>query len=202
MSTFIERILHQSPDWLIGERGLAAGFVGCVWSLTGDLGSHVMTLATMFGRVKYEGMPPDALPLFGWERLMSRYSADTDATYQTRLGEAWDVHRLAGTAAGISGQFEAAGYPGATVETTFDGVSAPNWSTFWVRLPEGSHSVTAAGTPVGSFDVGDGTLVGPDGIDLETLDTWGHIIRTQKPVDWICGGIIAEIPGDEILIRI
>jgi hypothetical protein len=202
VSTFIERILRQSPQWLIGENGLAAGFVGCVWSLTGDLGAHTMTLATMFGRVKYDGMPPDALPLFGWERLLSRYPADTDATYQERLGDAWDAHSKAGTAEGIQLQFAAAGYAGASVITTFDGVSDPNWSTFWVELPSGSHPITAPGPAIGAFAIGDGTIIGPVGLTPLVQATWAGIVRDRKPVDWRCGGVIAVMPGDDILVEV
>jgi hypothetical protein len=191
--TFREWIESISPSWLLGD--LSGAFVGVVFSQVADTLAEGMSLAVRMGWMLDPESPPDVLPLIGQERGMQRYPGESNAQHRARLHGAWDAYPQAGTVHAIVSQFAAAGYP---VEVRkLPGRMGPDgnpwWSQFWVVFPYGSHPVTGASALVGSFNVGDGTLVGPLGLTLDFLALIRGIVRNWKSSRWICRGFVFQL---------
>lgn len=136
--------------------------------------------------------PPDVLRYVGKEVLIERYPTDTNATYKARIQNAWVDWDRAGTKPAIISQLELAGFPGAQI---FRWNTGGVWSEFVVFFPAGTHTVTSSGPLIGSFTVGDGTVIGPEGITPTELNTIRKIIRLWKPGRWVCKHIVWEISG-------
>ncbi len=134
----------------------------------------------------------DALRPAGAELSLPRYPNETWPQYHARLARAWQDWPFAGDEAPIIAQLAAAGFPGAQIFYTIDGT---NWSRFTVFFPPGTHTVTAAGPLVGSFIVGDGTIVGPVGITPAQLHTIRAVIAKWKPGHWVCEKIVFQLSG-------
>lgn len=136
--------------------------------------------------------PPDAVSLVGKEVMIPRYATDTNETYRERVQNAWVDWERGGTSLAIISQLEKAGFPGAQI---FRWVTDDNWSEFVVFFPEGTHTVTSNGPTVGSFTVGDGTIIGPVGITPTQLATLKGIIKQWKSGRWKCLWVVWEISG-------
>lgn len=144
------------------------------------------------------GPAADALGPAGQELSLPRYPLETDEQYETRLGRAWQDWPFAGDELTIIAQLAAAGWPGAQIYDPRHWPTAEPtgyWSQFWVFFPAGTHPVTSPGPLVGSFTVGDGTIIGPEGITPEQIYTLRAIVRKWKPGDWVCRGFYFEISG-------
>lgn len=141
---------------------------------------------------------PDALPYAGAEVGMARYATETDAQYQARIARAWPDYQRAGTRQTIIAQLEAAGYPGAVIDSKAE---AEGWAyavavrEFRVTFPLGTHWVTSAGPTFGSFTFGDGTRFGAYPMTTAQIVTMRAIIKKWKPANWACSEIRFELPG-------
>jgi len=146
-----------------------------------------------------DDVPQDALAPLGEELLLERYPVEDDAQYKARLDLTWPTWQDAGGPQVLVDQLTAAGFPGVQIKTPLDWPTEPpvGYSTqFWVFFPEGTHTVTGVAPLVGSFVVGDGTIIGLSGISFERILLLRKIIRKFKPGTWICRSILFEItPG-------
>ena len=136
--------------------------------------------------------PPDAVALVGKEVLIPRYPTDTNETYRARVQNAWVDWDQGGTEEAIINRLTLAGNPDAEI---FRWVNDGSWSEFIVFFPAGSHNVTSDGPTIGSFTVGDGTILGPEGITPVELSTLKGIIKQWKPGQWKCLWVVWEISG-------
>lgn len=142
-----------------------------------------------------DGPAYDALEPAGHELSLPRYPNETWRQYHGRLQSAWDVWPYAGDESVIISQLAALGYPGAVIYyTIYLGDLPASWSQFVVFYPLGTHHV---GQPkeVGTFTVGDGTVIGPTGITIAEIATFRAIINKFKPGHWICPAVIFELSG-------
>jgi hypothetical protein len=136
--------------------------------------------------------PPDAVALVAKEVLIPRYATDTNETYKDRVQNAWVDWERGGTDQAVITQLELAGFPGAQIfRWTING----SWSEFVVFYPDGTHTVTSDGSEIGSFTVGDGTIIGPEGITVVGLTTIKDIIKQWKPGQWKCLQVLWELSG-------
>lgn len=186
-----------------------------------DLGAQAVTDAVRGAWIGVgDGPAPDALGVIARELNLLRYPSETWDQHYARQLRAWDDWLTAGDEQAIIGQLTAAGFPGALIKTPQDWPTkapAPYWSQFWVLFPAGTHSVTGPGKIIGdgaiplvgdfavgdgtylgtgaSWFIGDGTLIGPDGLSPLNLLTMRRIIRKFKPAHWVCRLIMFEVSG-------
>jgi hypothetical protein len=177
---------------------------GVLCSLHGDQIADGMSLALKLAWIAEPDSPDDVLPLIASERGMPRYPGETAAQHRSRLRDAWNAYKFAGSEGTIVAQFAHAGYPG--TEITFDaaalgpnGEPAPYWSQFWVHFPFSSgHPVTGNGPTWGSFTYGDGTIYGV-GVTIAFYQLIHGIVRKWKPTRWICRGFTFELADTSIV---
>lgn len=195
-SNFREEVERVSPPPFLGEWGSL--FLGIVFGLTGDSLLEAMSVAHRSPWLLDEQSPDDVLGLIGRERRLPRYPSETNDQYRARLHGAWDAYKFAGDESSILGQLTTAGFGGAEI---YDAWQWPtrgepgHWSQFWVFFPAGTHTVNGIPVVGGGWVIGDGTLVGVEGITIEQVTTIRGIIRKWKPVQWVCRGVIFEISG-------
>lgn len=143
------------------------------------------------------GPAHDGLSASGSELSLPRYPRETWSQYHERLQRAWTDWPLAGDETSIVSQLAAAGWPGAEVQFEADWPSLlTTWSQFVVFFPEGTHLVLPA-AEIGSFLIGDGTLIGPRNITLEDIATLRAIIRKFKPAHWVCRYVVFDCGGGD-----
>lgn len=191
---FVQRINQQ----LVLRTEVGVRLIGSIGVLVDELleGATQAVRAAWVG--DSVGPAADALSAAGEEMSLPRYPRESNEQYEARLERAWDDWPYAGHESSILGQLEAAGFPGAEIYTPADWplTGLPDWwSQFWVFFPAGTHSVTAAAPEVGSFTVGDGTLIGPVGLSQADLFAIRRIVKKFKPGHYICSGVIFEISG-------
>jgi hypothetical protein len=136
--------------------------------------------------------PPDALGPIGREAMLRRYPTEATAQYKSRIARAWADWEVAGDESSIINQLAAAGHPGAVI---YRWLGSSSWSEFVVFFPAGTHNVTSAGPLVGSFTVGDGSIIGIVGMSPVELNTLRGIVRQWKPGRWKCVRIVFELSG-------
>jgi hypothetical protein len=195
-----EFIRDRSTSWLAGA--LSGAWNQIVNGVSGDVYIQVATLAHRMGWLLDDESPDDALPLFAAERRLPRYVAESVTSHRERLHNAWEIYKYAGSDETLLEQLEAAGYGNGVIVTASEWptVSGPNgelpyWSQFWIFFPIGSHPVTSPGPEIGSFIVGDGTTIGPEGITSAQIKELRAIVRKWKPSRWICRQVIFQITG-------
>lgn len=188
-NTFRQAIHERSPSVFLAPFGIRfAGTLGLLF----DKFAQAAQDAVVGRYIRNDGPAFDALRPLGEERSMPQYATETWAQFKARLGNAWDSWEFAGDENTIARQLELAGFPGAEVyRWRADSV----WSEFYVFFPQGTHTVTAAAPLIGSFTVGDGTIIGPVGVTPAELDTIGQIILQWKPARWRCRWVVWEISG-------
>lgn len=162
-----------------------------VFSLFADTFMEAVTQSVRVHWVA-DNPPPDAVALAGAELSIERYATDTDETYHARVLRAWEDWEFAGAESAIIAQLAVAGFPGAQIVRWSGGGS---WSEFLVFFPEGTHSVISEGPQIGSFTVGDGTVIGPEGITPAQLATIRRIVKAWRPARWVCAEIVWELSG-------
>lgn len=192
--TWFARILPRRPfGGFFGER------LGGVFALFADFLSEGMRQSTRASWIGDDvGPAPDGLKPAGNELSMPRYPVETAAQYEARLERAWEDWPFAGDESVLVAQLAAAGFPGAQIKTPLEWPTRPPvgyWSQFWVFFPAGTHSVTAAAPIVGSFIVGDGTVLGASGITPAQIYTLRALVKKFKPGHWICRGFVFEVAG-------
>lgn len=187
---WVERLNQQ----MVLRTEVGRRFIGTIGVLIDQLAdSFVQSVrASWVGDRAEVGPAYDALTPAGEELSLPRYPQETWTQYHTRLQRAWNDWPYAGHESSILGQLTAAGYDGAQIFYTDD---MTDWSHFWVFFPVGTHTVTSEGPEIGSFVVGDGTTIGPEGLDAIDLLTTRLIIKKFKPAHWVCDHIIYEIEG-------
>jgi hypothetical protein len=184
--TFREFLRDSVPDWLSGD--LSGPFVQTVLGVAADTYAQGMAIAHRMGWLLDEESPNDTLPLFAIERRMPRYPSETPANHRARLHGAWDTYARAGSKAVIREQLAAMGFETVVI---LDAWELPllnpsgGWSQFWIFFPAGTHPVTGQGPSIGSFDVGDGTTIGPLGLTPGQLKAMRALVRKWKPSQWV-----------------
>jgi hypothetical protein len=190
---WVKQVLQQ-PVW---QQDAGEAWIGWAALLFDDIGEGIR-LATRAPWLKEPALSQDALDALGDEMSLPKYPRETLAAYQARLDRAWEIWSRAGHESEILAQLEAAGFPGAQIYHASDWPLSgePNWwSQFWVFFPAGTHTVTGPGAAYGSFNWGDGTTYGPQGISTEDLRTMHAIIKKFRPARWICRAVIFELSG-------
>lgn len=140
----------------------------------------------------------DALSVAASELSLPRYPRESWDQHHARTQRAWEDWPYAGHETSIAFQLEDAGFSGVNFYYAADWPTAGRadwWSQFWALFPAGTHTVTASAPIVGTFTVGDGTIVGPVGLEPTDLQAMRSIIKKFKPAHYICAGIIFEISG-------
>lgn len=200
--TFRDHVFRKSPPWLrrfYGER-----FMGAAIGLMADMTMEATAQALQVPWLRTPWQPPDALSFIGQERIMPRYPADTDATYRSRLVNAWTSWLQGGNEASIEDQLAAFGLDNVTIlpavndERRVDRAAwsfehpedTANWSRFIVIINE-----------VDDFVYGDPRFYGESIIyggllSAEDLTTIKSIIRKWKAGHTI-NPIIALQIGDD-----
>jgi hypothetical protein len=198
MSNYRDFIAGISPTILQGVFG--ERMAGLLDGLLADIAMQGMAEAVESPWLLLPENADDSLLLLGQEANLDRYPTEPLANYRTRVGRAWTDWQTAGDESSIQGQFAAAGYTGAYVQF-FPAVggprgeAAPYWSQFWVHLLVGTHPITGPGALVGSFSVGDGTLVGATGATAAFVSTISAIANKWKPAHWVCRGFVFDLSG-------
>lgn len=192
MATFRSYFESWAPSWLLAE--YSGAFFGFALELVQDAVQQISSDAVAMAWLKDPKSPDDVLPMIGSERRMPQYPSESTTNYRDRLWHAWDAYEHGGSATAVNEQLAAAGFPGQVV------YGGPMWqpdyySQFWVFFPYGSHTVTSQGPAIGSFSVGDGTIIGPEGITVEQLYSLRQLIKKWKHSQWICRGLIFELSG-------
>lgn len=194
--TYVDHIERIVPRVLRGFWG--SRLIGSFALLVDALMQGVAESVTA-GWIKWSsGVPTDSLAYHGQDTALERYPVETDEQYKARIELAWETWQLAGGPESILDQLAAAGFPGAEIYTPLEWPTRPPTpyaSQFWVFFPEGTHPVTSQGPLIGSFVVGDGTVIGPTGISVEQLFMLRRLIRKWKSGRWVCRELIFEISG-------
>lgn len=172
-------------------------FIGVLGLAFDALEAGVET-AVQATKLAYSGFPADALTPLGIERSMPQLPGESDGLYKARLQDAWRLWQQSGTDSGIIELFADAGYAGVRLFSTHDWpTAAPTgwWSQFWLLMPVGTHPVTGLGKPIGTFTVGDGTIIGPTGLSAADIAALRTTVRNFKRAEWICRALIFQISG-------
>jgi hypothetical protein len=137
--------------------------------------------------------PTDALPVMADERGLFKYLNETDAQWQARLRDAWEIWDGAGGEVELLAQLTAAGY-GAEVHSPVDWPARPplNWpSQFWVLLttaaPFGAPALAGAA-------VAGEHLCGVSG-PIEHIAQIRNIVNTFRAGHVVCRQIIVRVSG-------
>lgn len=191
MATFGEFLDRISPTWALGR--LSAGFFG-LYGVVADAAADAYGTVLRMPWLKEPTSPDDVLPLVGNERRMPRYPIETAALYRDRLWRAWEAYEFGGSTSAIEQQLEAAGFPG-TVRIGFEG-----WGTFefWVYFAEGTHNVTSPGPLIAyphTWTIGDGTVLGPEGITRDELYSLRQLVKKWKHPQWTCRKLAFQVSG-------
>lgn len=202
---FRRQLEQISPPWMRARRSLE------LWNVLG-LGLDAFADAARDAvKARFVNLAPiDALGLIGSDRLLERYSVQTDDSWRTWIASAWDLWTFAGTEDIVERALHEAGFPNASVHdvhnpppgwaTTWppDG-DTDNWSRFWVWLAE-----------PWPFDWqivewGDGHLWG-DGhtwgstATVEEINLIRRTVRKWRPSHVICAGIYVPFSGGPTLL--
>jgi hypothetical protein len=191
MPSFGNYLDSFSPSWALGR--LSSGFFGLVGVITDATAESYGQILRM-PWLKEPTSPDDVLPLVGSERRMPRYPIETPAIYRERLWQAWEVYPWGGSRYSIEQQLEAAGFPG-TVR--YFSPLHP-WSTFWVHFAIGTHNVTLQGPIINDpheWSVGDGTIIGPEGITSGELFSLRELVKKWKHPQWVGATLVFQISG-------
>lgn len=158
-------------------------------------GARQAVRASWIGDTPGNGPAYDGVGAAGNELSLPRYPQETWAQYHARLQRAWTDWPLAGHESIIRAQLAAAGFPGAQI---FYALDWPGWADWWsqfvVFYPAGTHTVTG-GAEIGAFTIGDGTIIGVDGISVADILALRLIIKKFKPAHWVCRAIVFELSG-------
>lgn len=187
--SFEELLDEFSPSWLLGR--LSSGFFGVV-GLAADAAAEAHGQILRMPWLREPTSPDDVLPLVGSERRMPRYPIETPAVYRRRLWLAWEVYPWGGSSTAIERQLAAAGMPGAVR------AGPGSWSEFWVYFAIGTHPVTSPGAPIDTphhWTVGDGTIIGPEGITVAELYSLRELVKKWKHSQWVCRALVFQISG-------
>lgn len=153
--------------------------------------------------------PTDALGLIGSDRLLDRYSAQSDSAWRAWLVAAWDLWTYAGTASSVERALHEAGFTGATVHWAL-GDPPPgwvdawppdsdttNWSRFWIWLAEPwpfAWEYTTWGTQQWGGEWTWGSTA-----KLSEVRCVRSIARKWKPAHTVCAGIYVPF-GDGVTL--
>lgn len=185
---FIKRI---SPTVLAAGWGekLQGTIAGLVWDVIADG-------ATESARSPWLSLgpdqPTDSLPVIADERGLFRYLNETDAQWQARLENAWEIWERGGSEVEVLAQLTAAGYA-AEIHSPVDWTRAPeNWpSQFWVLLT--SPAPFTAGSLAGAAVAGE-HLCGVSG-PPEHIAQIRNIVNTFRAGHVVGRQIIVPISG-------
>jgi hypothetical protein len=194
-SSYRQYAARIAPRVLRGAAG--ERFLGAMALLFDRLaeGSRQAVRAFWIGDREGNGPAYDALGPAGEELSLPRYPTETWAQYHARLQRAWTDWPYAGDETSILGQLAAAGFPNAQIFYMYNWLGVSSWSQFIVLFGTGMHPVTSAGALIGTFIVGDGTNIGPQGITSAQLRALRLIVKKFKPGHWRCPAIVFELTG-------
>lgn len=184
---FIKRISPTVLSSGFGEK-IQGTIAGLVWDM-------IASGATESTRSPWLSLgadqPADALPVIADERNLFRYLNETDAQWQARLSNAWDIWARGGSEVETLAQLTAAGYT-AVIRSPVDWFRPPvNWpSQFWVVLTDPA--------PFGAaVQVGDGELAGQHlcGVSgpKEHVAQIRNIVQTFRAGHVVCRQIIVRV---------
>ncbi len=178
-------------------QGPFRGEFGAKWTATiGLLFDELVQMAFDALRAPWlqetNGPAYDALRPLGQEMSIPQFPEESWLQYRSRLRDGWSTWVRAGSAQIIVEQLELAGLPGATWYRWSESGSV---SEFQILFPTGTHTVTGPGEEIGSFVVGDGTILGPEGLTVPQMDTIRGIINLWKPHNWVCRKVKFELSG-------
>jgi hypothetical protein len=189
VARIVPRVLRSEP----GKR--FTGALALMWDYLAE-GARQAVRSSWIGDRTGNGPAYDALDPGGQELSLPRYPLETWPQYHERLQRAWTDWPTAGHETSIQGQLAAAGFPNALIFYLTNWLEHTGWwSQFVVFFAAGTHPVTSAGPPIGSFVVGDGTTIGPVGITADQLFALRSIILKFKPAHWVCRAVIFEMSG-------
>lgn len=185
-ANFREMAANLSPGTWKRQWGqkLVQGAIGLLFDMLAE-GTRTAVITTKFGSKNF---PDDVPEQIGIERHLPRFPGETITAYSSRLQNAWNLWRQAGTDGGIVAMFEALGLT-ATVYSNadWDWDSQPNnWSRIWVVFEEGTWGTGA--TWGGGATWGDGTLWGI-GATRDEIRAVRNIVRSFKAANVICPAI-------------
>lgn len=190
--TFRQFLADSSPPELLEKWGsyLIGGGLGFPSDTLGEA-ARIAYLAPLIGRAE---SPDDALPYAGADRNMEAYPGEAAATYRTRLLDAWNAWVEAGTKAGLDAQLSWFGYPDAVIYEDKDWTREPQpwWSQFWIFLPEGTHTFTAAPVCGGGAVCGTTAHCGITGDDA-TIRGLRAIANKWRPAHVLCRSYVVEV---------
>jgi hypothetical protein len=171
------------PPWLRGDWGeqLVMAF-GLIY----DLFAEEVRLSGEASMMESPDFAPDALQRIGLERRMPRYLIDTDATYKSRLKNAWQAWQQAGTRQGVLAQLQAMGVQATIVESfewNWDD-NPDDWSRFWVVITGHAWTQTVYGVP----NYGDCTY--GSNMTVAEVEALRKLVRQWKPAHVRCQYLI------------
>lgn len=182
-------LYDRSPTVFRGHYGQRLiGTVGLLWDSLSQATLDAW-LAPMLERSV--GPAYDALTPIGEEQQMPQYPGEDWLTYRNRLRDPWGTWDDAGTPNIIIEQLEAAGLPGAQ---WFRWTENGSRTEFAIWYGAGTHPVTGSPT-VGAFTIGDGTILGPEGLTQDQIRAYKDLINHWKPALWVCTNVIFELSG-------
>lgn len=185
---FIKRVSPTvlSSGW--GEK-LQGTIAGLVWDMIGQGSTDAARSPWLSLGLE---QPTDALPVVADERGLFKYLNETDAQWQARLQNAWDIWDRAGGEVETLAQLTAAGYT-AVIHSPVTWSRAPvNWpSQFWVLLtnpaPFGAPAVAGAA-------VAGQHLCGVSG-PIEHVAQIRNIVNTFRAGHVVCRQVIVAVSG-------
>lgn len=185
---FIKRISPTvlSAGW--GEK-LQGTLAGLVWDM-------IAAGATESARSPWLSLgldqPEDALPIVADERGLFRYLNETEAQWQARLANAWEIWDRAGGETELLAQLAAAAYV-AEAYSPVDWTRSPlNWeSQFWVLLTDAGPFGAA---PLAGAAIEGQHLCGVSG-PVEHVAQVRNIVSTFRAGHVVCRSIIVRITG-------
>lgn len=191
MTAFVDYQLAHCPPWLLGPHGRALQTIlGEAKRIQADRASYAVTARMA------DIAPADALDRIGADRRIFRAPGESDDVYRTRLVQAFDFHRLAGTIAGLEAGFAALGLSCTVIEDQAVGGALGHWARFAIAT-DGTGIIDGPAL-WGSFTWGDGTRWGTSsGAEIDYLRS---IINLLKPARCRCVGLLIFRDGFDPLV--
>lgn len=188
--TFRRYIEERQPA--IFKNYFGSRFVGALGLVVDAAATAQIDAWKAFLQKRVDGPSYDALNILGSETSIPQLAREDWLTYENRLQDPWETWSYAGSEDCLTEQLTQSIFTDAEVIRYYGNGSD---SEFIVFFPTGSHPVTAPPAEVGSFVVGDGTLLGPVGLDPEEMESLRAMIRHWKPVLHKCPYAIFQLSG-------
>ncbi len=134
--------------------------------------------------------PPDALSAIGSERSLDRYPVDTDATYRSRLADAWGLWQWGGTAKGVLDELNRA---------------FPSYNNWRLITQQGRIWQRSSGGAISFADSAPRAFAAPNAwnmVQLWWLPTlpWGSTPADTSQEAATCRGILSKWKGGHIIV--